>query len=307
MRSKVMQQTVSRRSLIAGMFAGAAVLAVDRYGTYAQDATPGSSPASGGPDMSAYPQLDVTITDSELQVSMTTVPAGWVLLNVTNSSSDENGAGVLGPGEGQTMDDLIAAAATPPADPDGFPPFLYEATILGGPGSMNPGESAQALLNIPAGDWAVFPEGNQPPTFITSAESAESNTTAPEADLKVQLVDFAFGGFSKVNAGPQIWEITNLGDQPHMLTMSKVPDGTTIAQVLNTAMVMGTGTPSPDALTEDQFQNIPDGVLLLSTGQTMYLPLTLDTSTYAVLCFVTDPNTGMPHVMEGMAAVFKAA
>jgi len=300
-----MKQTVSRRSVIAGMFAGAAVLAVDRYGTFAQDATPKSSPASGSPDMSAYPQLDVTITDSELQVSITTVPAGWVLLNVTNSSSDEGGAGVLGPGAGQTMDDLRAAAATPPADPEGFPPFLYEAAILGGPGSLGPGQSGQALVNIPAGDWAVFPEGNQPPVFITSAESGDSNTTAPNPDLKIQLVDFAFGGFSNVKAGPQIWEIANLGNQPHMLTMAKVPDGTTIAQVLNTVTSMDMGTPSPDALTEDQLQNVPDGVLLLSTGQTMYLPLTLDESTYVVLCFVTDPNTGMPHVMEGMAAVFK--
>jgi hypothetical protein len=39
----------------------------------------------------------------------------------------------------------------------------------------------------------------------------------------------------------------------------------------------------------------------------MYLPITLEASTYLVLCFVTDPNTGMPHVMEGMAAIFKAA
>ena len=181
-----MQQTVSRRSVIAGMFAGAAFLAVDRFGTFAQDATPETSPASGGPDMSAYPQLDVTITDSDIQVSMTTVPAGWVLLSVTNSSSDENAAGVLGPGEGQTMDDLVAAAATPPADPEGFPPFLDEAAILGGPGSMSPGESAQALLDISAGDWAVFPEGNQQPVFITAAESADSNTTAPNPDLKIQ-------------------------------------------------------------------------------------------------------------------------
>jgi len=300
-----MQQTVSRRSVIAGMFAGAAVLAVKQYGTFAQEATPSSSPASGGPDMSAYPRLDVTIMDTEIQVSMTTIPAGWVVLNVTNSSSDDGGAGVLGPGEGQTMDELRAAAATPPADPEGFPPFLYDATILGGPGSMSSGQSGQALVNIPAGDWVVFPQGNQPPVPITAADGPDSNTTAPNPDLKLQLVDFAFGGFSNVNAGPQIWEITNLGGQPHMLTMAKVPDGTTIAQVLNTVTSMDMGTPSPDALTEDQIQSIPDGVLLLSTGQTMYLPLTLDVSTYVALCFVTDPNTGMPHVMEGMAAVFK--
>lgn len=301
-----MQQTVSRRSVIAGMFAGAAVLAVNRYGTFAQDATPGSTPASESPEMSAYPQLDVAITDSELQVSMTTVPAGWVLLNVTNSSSDEAGAGVIGPGAGQTMDDLMAAAATPPADPNAFPPFLYEATILGGPGGMSPGQSAQALLNIPAGDWAVFPEGNQPPVFITSAESADSNTTAPAPNLKIQLVDFAFGGFTNVKAGPQIWEITSLGSQPHMLAMSKVPDGTTIAQVLNAFTAMDMGTPSPGGLSEDQIQSVPYGVLLLSSGQTMYLPVTLDTSTYLVMCFVNDPNTGMLHVMEGMIAVFKA-
>lgn len=301
-----MQQTISRRSLIAGMFAGAAVLAVNRGATFAQDATPGAAAASGGPDMSAYPRLDVTITDSELQVSMTTVPAGWVLLNVTNSSSSEGGAGVLGPGEGQTMAGLMAAAATPPADSEGFPAFLYEATILGGPGSMLPGQSAQALVNIPAGDWVVFPEGNQQPAPITAAEGADSNTTAPNPNLKVQLVDFAFGGFSKVKAGPQIWEITNLGEQPHMLTMSKIPDGTTFAQVLNTISAMDMGTPSPDALTEDQIQSVPDGVLLLSAGQTMYLPVTLDLGTYVALCFVTDPNTGMPHVMEGMVAVFKA-
>ncbi len=255
--------------------------------------------------MSAYPRLAVTITDSELQVSMTTVPAGWVLLDVTNSSSDENGAGVLGPAAGQTMDELMAAAAASPGDSQGFPEFLYEATIVGGAGTMFPGESAQALVNIPAGDWVVFPEGNQPPTPITSAEGADSNTTAPDPNLKIQLVDFAFGGFSKVMAGPQIWEISNLGEQPHMLSLSKVPDGTTLAQVLNTVSAMDMGTPSADALTEDQIQSVPNGVLLLSTGQTMYLPLTLDQSTYLALCFVTDPNTGMLHVMEGMVAVFK--
>ncbi len=300
-----MQPTVSRRSVIAGMFAGAAVLAVNRVGTFAQDATPGTSPASGGPDMSAYPQLDVTITDSELQLSMTTVPAGWVLLNVTNSSKDDNGAGVLGPAAGQTMDDLMAAVATPSADPQGFPPFLYDATILGGPGSMAAGQSAQGLVHIPAGDWVVFPEGNQQPVPITAAESADSNTTAPTPDLTIQLVDFAFGGFTDVKTDPQIWEVTNLGSQPHMLTMAKVPDGTTVAQVLNTISAMDMGTPSPDALSEDQIQGVPDGVLLLSTGQTMYLPVTLDAGTYMVLCFVTDPITGMPHVMEGMIAVFK--
>jgi len=251
-----------------------------------------------------YPQLDVTITDSAAEVSMDQIPAGNIILNVINQTSSENSAGILGPGEGQTIDDLKNAAATPVADPDAFPPFLYDATILGGPGTVAPGGSSQVLVTVPAGDWVIFTQGDQPPTFFTAAEGPDSNTTNPTAALNVALGDFYFGGLDNVAAGPQIWQVTNEGVQPHMLVMGKVPDGTTFDQFMATLQTEMTGTPVAGALDSDQVQFLNDGVFLLSKGQSMWLPLDLADGTYVVMCFVTDPNTGQPHVMEGMVNMF---
>jgi hypothetical protein len=266
----------------------------------AQDATPASSAA-----LSGYPEVKVTITDQAIEVDKTDVPAGYVLLTVTNSSKDENSAGVLGPGPGKTMEDLKQAAATP-ASGDEIPPFLYEATVLGGPGDIQPGQTAQVVVNIPAGDWAVFPEGNQQPVMITASDSADSNTTAPTADLSIDLGDFSFSGFSDgVAAGQQLWKVTNSGKQIHMVVIGKVPEGTTEQQVLDTFTAEDTGTPVPGALQESDFQPTSTGVLLLSSGQSIWVPANLDNGTYVALCFVTDPQTGKVHAMEGMISVFQ--
>ena len=296
-----MQQAVSRRTVVAGMLASAAMLCLKAPGIRAQEATPA---APSAPSMFAgYPQLDVTITDSAAEVSSNQVPAGNIILNVINKTSSENSAGIIGPGEGETMDDLTAAAATPGPE-DEFPAFFYTAAILGGPGTVMPGESRQVLVTVPAGDWAIFTEGNLPPTFITAVEGSDSNTTNPTAAVTVALGDFYFGGLDKVTAGPQIWEVTNEGVQPHMLVMGKVPDGTTFDQVMATVQTEMTGTPAAGALGPDSIQFLNDGVLLLSKGKTMWLPLDLADGTYVVMCFVTDPATGQPHVMEGMVNMF---
>jgi len=300
-RSFTMQQAVSRRTVVAGMLASAAMLCLKAPGIRAQEATPA---ATSAPSMfTGYPQLDVTITDSAAEVSMDQVPAGNIILNVINKTSSENSAGIIGPGEGETMDDLKTAAATP-GPQDEFPPFFYTSAILGGPGTVPPGESKQVLVTVPAGDWVIFTEGNLPPTFFSAVESADSNTTNPTAAASVALGDFYFGGLDKVAAGPQIWQVTNEGVQPHMLVMGKVPDGTTFDQIMATIQTEMTGTPAAGALGPDQVQFLNDGVLLLSKGKTMWLPLDVADGTYVVMCFVTDPSTGKPHVMEGMVNMF---
>jgi hypothetical protein len=266
----------------------------------AQESTPTANPALTG-----YPELNVTITDQALEVDKTEVPAGYVLLNVTNSSASANSAGVLGPGPGKTMSDLQQAASTPTSD-EALPPFLYDAVVLGGPGDVEPGETAHVLLNIPAGDWAVFPEENQAPTMIISAEGAESNTTAPIADVTLEMGDFYFSGLTDgVPAGQGIWAVTNTGKQPHMLVLANVPDGTTEQHVIDTFTTEMTGTPVAGAMDPNAAQFLSTGVILLSSGESMYVPTDLQDGTYMALCFVTDPATGQPHIMEGMVSVFQ--
>jgi len=294
-------QRMTRRSALAVMVGCATVLTFGSPAALAQDATPAPSALDG------YPELDVSITDSGVELSATEVPAGLVRLRVTNNSSDENGAAVLGPGPGETMDDLQAAAATPTTSEE-FPPFFYTATIPGGPGSLLPGVSAEALISVPAGDWVVFTEGDQDPAFFSTVDGPDSRTDPPMADSSVDLGDFYFGGLQDVSGGQQLWQVTNSGKQPHMLVLVGVPDGTTGDQVMATMMSEDTGTPAANALTDSDFRSLDtSGVLLISSGQSVWLPVNLDPGTYVALCFVTDPNTGQPHIMQGMFTVFTIA
>ncbi|MBA2759415.1 MAG: hypothetical protein H0U38_06960 [Chloroflexia bacterium] len=41
-----------------------------------------------------------------------------------------------------------------------------------------------------------------------------------------------------------------------------------------------------------------------STDTTMWMPLTLEPGTYVGICFVPDPETGLPHAAMGMYIVF---
>jgi hypothetical protein len=264
----------------------------------AQNATTGTASLSG------YPELTVRITDQGLELSPQSVPAGFVLLTVKNDSQRPNGAAVLGPGKGQTMADLQAAAATP-GPSDQFPPFFYTATIPGGPGEVQPGSSAQAVVQLTAGDWVVITEGDEQPSFFSATEGSPVAQTEPAATLTVTEAEYSFQGFSDatIPAGQQIWKVTNAGAQPHMLVLGKVPADTTMDQINEVVSRPDNATPPAGGLTQQDFQTM-GGVLLQSTGTTVWPVLDLPAGRYTALCFVTDPGTNTPHAMKGMVALF---
>ncbi|HEU0115678.1 MAG TPA: hypothetical protein VFQ80_13420 [Thermomicrobiales bacterium] len=280
------------------LFAALLLLLAGSSVAFAQDATPVSTLASLG-----YPELQVTITDQGYDLSTSHVPAGLVLMTVVNKSKDATGAAILGPPQGSTMQDLMNLAATPAPD-QGFPPFLYQARILGGPGELPPGGSAQAVVDVPAGDWAVFGEGNQPPSMLTASGGTPTAQTEPTSTVTVIESEFSFLGLEgPIAAGPQLWKVVNNGKQPHMLILGKVPDGTTLDQVMQVVNLPDNATPAPGMLQESDFQPV-GGVLLQSTGTTVWPALDLAPGRYVALCFVTDPATGKPHAMLGMATLF---
>jgi hypothetical protein len=279
--------------------AGLAPLAPAR--ALAQAATPTAS----GP-FAGYPELKLTVTDSAVTPSADTVPAGYVLLTVENQSTQASGAGIIGPGKGQTMADLEAAAATPTPE-NQLPPIFYTATVLGGPGSADPGGTSQAVVKFAAGPWVAFAEGNQPPAFLT-ATAGGGNQTAPASVVQVTQVNFAFG-FERhgIHAGTQVWKVTNDGTQPHEFVVSKAPAGATFAQVLAAASLGPGATPEPGGLTPADFRTA-GGISILSPGQSCWTALNLTPGRFAALCFVPDRyEQTMPHAMEGMIALFDVA
>jgi hypothetical protein len=295
---------VTRRVVLTGAMSAAAALGLSRAGARAQSATPEAGTGTGLVDLSGLPELTATITDQAVTLSTQSVPAGLVVLTVENQTSDSIGAGVLGPGPGQTMQDLQNAAATPTPD-EGFPSFFYTATILGGPTSVPAGASAQVIIELKEGDWVVFTEGNQPPAFVSAVAGTPQAAAAPIPNVSITEVDFAFGGFATlIPAGQQVWQVTNMGSEPHMLVLGEVPAGTTLEQVLAAVGQPENATPEPGGLAQSDFQD-RGGVVLQSTGTTCWPVLDLAPGRYAAICFVPDPVHGMvPHAMEGMVAVF---
>lgn len=294
----------TRRALIGGitkLAAGATLTAL--AGPASSVAVAQGTPAASPTALTGYQGLRATITDQAVQASATTIPAGYTLLTITNQTKQPISGGILGPGSGQTMADLQAAAATPTPN-NQFPPFLYGATILGGPGDAPPGGSSRAVVKIPAGPWAIFAEGNQRPAFLT-ATAARETQPEPASVVQVTQVNFAFG-FERagIRAGRQVWKVTNAGTQPHEFNVSGLPLGTTFAQVLQVANLPPTATPAPGMLQFSDFRDM-GGVSLLSPGQSAWTELDLSAGHYVALCFVPDKNDPtMIHAMEGMIALF---
>jgi len=254
------------------------------------------------------PELTVTFTDAGCKVTPSQTTAGWTLVTFTNSSSEQEDSPdfMLLPA-GMSVADVTSVLATPDAAP---PSFIYETTFAGGPlASM--GKTTQSVSYLTEGDWLVFSAGE--PQFagttlsVTAASAASPAPVAITADVEVSLQEFAFVGLEQpVPAELHIWKLTNTGQQPHIMIVFPVPDGTTTEQLLATVMGFMTGTPAASAV---DLGDAPSagGCSALSSGQTLYLPLDLTAGTYGAVCFVPDEQTGAPHVLMGMGTVFTAA
>jgi hypothetical protein len=264
-------------------------------------------------DLSAYPEVTITNTDTAVTLSTDTVPAGLTLLTVVNQmtgADDSGGSSVIGPPAGTSLADFVATVqqqlATPVAGGGFLPAVVYQATLIGGPGNIDPGQTGQAIVNIPAGQWAVTGIGNQPFAMLTATGGSPNATAEPTAAVTITEIDFSFAGFDHVPAGPQIWKVVHKGTQPHMLILVSVPAGTTLDQVTALFTSFMTGTPAANGLDPSKIRDV-GGVDIQSAGTTVWPVLNLDAGRYAAVCFVPDPDKNYePHAMEGMISVFDA-
>lgn len=311
-RSLLLGSSTTRRDAIAGAakLALSGALGLTVAGQLADRAVAQATPTAL--NLSAYPEVKITLTDKAVQLSTDTVSAGLVLLTVTNqmtaagmAEAGSGGAFVVGPPAGMSFAEFQAQAnATPAASSGGMPAIAYRATILGGPGNLDPGQTGQAIINLPAGQWAVKSYGPAPLVPLTATPGAYSTSSAPKAAVTITEVDFSFSGFTNVPAGPQIWQVEHHGTQPHMLVLVQLPAGTTMAQIMQLLSLPNNATPSPGGLNPNQILD-RGGVALQSKGTTVWPVVDLSAGHYGAVCFVPDPTKGgEPHAMEGMVSLF---
>lgn len=292
-----------------------------------------STPEAGATNPFAdlgLPQIDITMTDDAFEGVPPELDAGRYVVALTVETTDEFGGGgtfMMLP-EGMTADDfleLTAPSATPmmmdeagmeasPAAGEedmGPPDWYYQTTMAGGP-YAHPGETNYAVVDLTAGEWvwwAEYPGAPQPPQPITVSGEMPADLPEPTASVTIDMSEFTFVFSIPLTSGSHVLAVPNIGEQPHFLSIVGVPEGTTVEDLMDLvereeAAFLGTPVATPvDGLV---FEDIED---VFSTGDqsagvTAWYEIELESGTYAAACFVTDPETGMPHVMLGMLEVF---
>lgn len=253
------------------------------------------------------PEVTISASETGYQAVPATTPAGWTLVTFENQGPGDNSADIMLLPPGETMESLLEVVSAAVESPAAVPPaWIYQTTFAGAPWA-SPGASEQAIVLLSAGEWVVFSPTPLTPATLTVTAGSATPAASPnvQIDREVLMQEYAFLEFEDpVPAGPQVWQITNQGQQPHFVTVSPLPPGTTQAEFMDGLMAMMSGTPAagPDM----GVPSIVGGCSTLSHGQSLYLDLDLEAGTYGAICFFPEPETGAPHAMMGMAQVFTA-
>ena len=266
----------------------------------AQDATPSATePILAG---LGYPELLIEVDEDTTRVPEQ-VPAGRTLITLANIGEESWHGFLLRLPEGVTPD---ALQATPePGQEDAPPPWLFEATFPGFPGETLPGQTNRAVVDLTPGDYLVVGDVFQPFLVVGDAATPAAGED-PAADGVVRLFEYNFELPEVLAPGPQVWELTNTGEQPHELLLAWSPKPVTAEQVVQMFMNENEDENATPIGGGPSFAEIEPvgGMGWLSPGATAWTEVDLRPGTYIALCFVFDPATGMPHVAMGMVAVF---
>ncbi|MCC6315484.1 MAG: hypothetical protein IT337_15875 [Thermomicrobiales bacterium] len=219
----------------------------------------------------------------------------------------------VGLSEEDAIDLALAAASQDAAQPD----WVY----LGGTNTPAVGERASFIIDLQPGEyrWAISyypdqPDGEEimhlaPLTVTAGGETDPTAANPPPATVALEASDDLRYTIAPnpVPAGPQLWKFANTGTHsPHHAVIYQIPDGVTAEQIVQEVQDLASGVePAGEPITA-QFVWAAY-FALQSGGQTTWAEFDLEPGAYAVICFVIDPDTGRPHVLDGMAAVFAVA
>jgi hypothetical protein len=191
-------------------------------------------------------------------------------------------------------------------------------TFYAGGVAVEDGKPGWVIVDLAAGDWtlALTPQAlagaDAPPVstllpLMAMGDAAAATEEIPTT-VAAQVTEFAFVGLKDktLPAGSQIWSIENVGAQPHHIVLFGTPKLVTDADVQDMLGAMTSATP---VAPPEWFQQVTDGgyVPVLTTGRKMWTEFDFKAGFYLAVCFISDVETHMPHVMEGMHQAFTVA
>jgi hypothetical protein len=307
------------RRLLA-LLAVVALLAGNIGAVAAQDATPGAMGPSKLSQL-GLPTLQLTASGGALQAPAE-VAAGQMLVVLDNQMEFPTGVSIVQLPEGTSVEEAMAILGPPPeaaspeagASPAGEeeqgppPPLFYEMVWAGGVFAV-PGIPGEVVVSLTPGQWVLVgdPESGIAPVMLNvTGEAASGAEIAADVEIKQDNENghFYFEMPENIPAGDQIWKVTNDGDQPHELFITKTPRRLTLEEAeillnLPEDQLPPEGVPNPA-----EFQDM-GGLAPISQDQTAYFELNLEPGAYVAVCFMPDKEDGAPHALKGMATIFE--
>lgn len=286
------------RTMRATALGGAAVAA-------AAIGTVGLAPTVGA---SAPPQVVAVASGVHTRLSTHDVSAGWTTFQVTEAASSRKGglAQVFRLRPGVTLqklqDDLVAAGST---NSGAFTTAVSRDTTLVGGTFVAPGATGTFADDLVPGTYYVANVQRAPSTLTSDAQVLVVHDTAPVGHAPatggtVVMKDMRFLPSRSLPAAGTIKvksSAANDADDIHFLLLLPVQDGTTDSDI---QAFFDSGSHSEPPFLRDG----PSAyTALLSPGTFEDWSYDLTPGTYALFCFITDPDTGIEHAAEGMHRV----
>ena len=276
-----------------------------------------------------YPEIQIEVSPEGVTAPSTL--SAWFYL-VTLSATDGNVAYLdfMQPPAGldtATATELALAAARDDLAQEGW-------VYAGGSNTFEPGVPVSFVIQFAPGEYQIaasiyapeqgseetmrllpltvtspVADGGTPGPVGSPSPTGTPRAAAPDAGVTLEMTDDLryIVGPDPVPAGPQVWEITNTGTHgAHHAVIWRVPDGVTAEVIVADFSVLMSGTPPAGPPLMAQFTGVAYGALQ-SGGQTTWAEFDLQPGTYAVICYIIDPVTERPHVLDGMVTVFTVA
>ncbi len=279
------------------------------------------------PDQLGLPELVIVATDEGWEAPAE-VAAGRYLVTVTYDGEREFGTtAFLQLPEDWTIGDLNARfeassfGSTPiPSDgtyvsstePDIS--WLYDLTLAGGISPV-PGETAQGIIDLDAGNWAIWADSfDQPAIPLSVTGDPPAVQTIPDASVTITgLQDddtFMFAIDGDLSPGLQIVEVRNDSSQPmfvEFLALSAAVSPEQLTGFFDTPPGLGPdpalGLPADFSVTISNFYSA-----IQSEGSTQWIVTNFEPGAYGMACWLPDlEHDGASHASRGMLETFEVS
>jgi hypothetical protein len=254
-----------------------------------------------GACQSAAKPPEVTITAKEYGFDLPeSIKGGVVTLKLSNTGQEPHMAMLFRLNDGVTMDQFSTALKEP--DPSGV---FALGGLASGINTTLPGATQATTLDLKAGDYAVmdFGAGEDHVPYMAKGMlkpftvTAGTSTAEPASDVAVTLKEYMFEMPTELKAGVHTFKVSNQGTQPHEMSLFKLTEGQTLADLRTILTSPESGGPPP--------VEQAGGALPMGVGMRAWTTIDLKPGNYVAVCFVPDSGDGKSHLEHGMMMPLK--